>query len=227
MKHQRLIVLLLATLLSVSFLPGREIDLEKPSSELRRFASDVIFAVQAGDLDKKSKRLPQSIVVQFHGQAEPRAVAEKHLNKFCQITGVNKVEGASGAKIDIYFNPQSELIPVAKEMERKITLDQGFAYWTWWDSKNTINRAVIFIATDKLSGAALEDKFLELLLGVYGLPSRSKEFDDSCLSLKEQVFTNLQPLDEALLEFYYRAVPVGTQPRDIDNLFRKEWIKKR
>jgi hypothetical protein len=106
-------------------------------------------------------------------------------------------------------------------------LERGFTYWTWWDDKKVISRAVIFIATDDLSGAALEDRFIEQLLGVFGLPARSKEFDESCLSAKEQVLTNLQPVDKAILQFYYRAVPAGTRPRDVDEIFREKWSKAR
>jgi hypothetical protein len=231
MNIHTLIPLLLTPLLTVLPSSGGEIDLEKPSSKLRRFTSDVIFVVEAGDRERYSKRLPEFISVHFHGQPGLKPIVEKHLSDFCHITGVKKMEeGAhnqTAAKIDFHFGPQAELAKKAKDMERKITLERGITYWTWWDDKNTINRSVILIATDKLAGAALEDKLIEQLLGVFGLPARSKEFDQSCLSSKEQVLTSLQPLDKAILGFYYRAVPAGTRPQEVDTIFRDQWSKKR
>lgn len=219
--------------LSVAATPiqAREIDLEKPSSQLRRFVSDVIFEVEAGDREKYSKRLPEHVAVEFFGQAGPKPVAEKHLSEFFQISGVKRidkpVEGQRSAKIEIYFGSQDELSKTAKELDGQITLARGFTYWTWWDEDKTINRAVVLVATDKVSGPALEDRLIEQFFGVFGIPARSKEFDESCLSSEDAVLTNLQPVDKALLEFYYRAVPPGTKPRNFDKLFREEWKRKR
>lgn len=218
---------ILAILITVSSSLGREIELEKPSPKLRRFANDVIFEVEAGDREKFSKRLPAAIAVEFHGKPEPRPIAEKHLKELCEITGVTNMDGPGAAKIGIYFGTQEELAGIAKGMERKITLERGYTYWKWWDEGDTINRAVVFIATDKLSGAALEDRLLEQLLSVFGLPARSKEFDESCLSAEDQVLTSLQPVDKALLGFYYRAVPPGTTPGEFDDIFREKWSEKR
>lgn len=222
--------LLVMALLPFSSSSGRELDLEKPSSKLRRFASDVIFTVEAGDREKISKRLPKSIIAQIHGQPGQIAIAERHLKELCKITGVERIEAAAPdkipLKIDLYFGPKAELVSVAGGMDSKITLDRGSTFWTWWDENGVIDRAAVFIATDKLSGAALEDRLIEQLFGAFGLPGRSKEFDESCLSLKEQVLTSLQPLDKAMLEFYYRAVPAGSGPRDVDTFFREEWSRK-
>jgi hypothetical protein len=209
---------------------GRELDLEKPSSELRRFMSDVIYEVEAGDREKYSKRLPEAILPEFHGNPALKLIAEKHLGELCELTGVKRVDNpASGqavAKIGIYFGSQDDLTKVAIDLDRQITLDRGFTYWKWWDDKKIINRAVIFIATDKLAGPALEDRLIELLLSVFGFPSRSKEIEESCLSTEEKVLTSLQPLDKAILKFYYRAVPAGTKPREFDKIFREQWSKK-
>jgi len=231
MKPRPRTVSLLTLFLAVTATNGCEIELEKPSAKLRRFANDVIFEVEAGDREKYSKRLPAAIAVEFHGKPEPRPMAEKHLKELCEITGITKIDGPGAvpgaAKIGIYFGTQEELAGIAKGMERKITLKRGYTYWKWWDEGDTIERAVVFIATDKLSGAALEDRLLEQLLSIFGLPARSREFDESCLSAKDQVLTSLQPIDKALLSFYYRAVPAGTTPGEFDDIFREEWSAKR
>lgn len=229
MKSRPPSLALLTLLFTLTSSFGREMDLEKPSSELRRFISDVIYEVEAGDREKYSKRLPESILLEFHGNPALKLIAEKHLSELCELTGVKSVENpASGqtvARIGIYFGSQDDLTKVAIGLDRQITLARGFTYWKWWDDKKLINRAVVFIATDKLTGPALEDRLIEQLLAVFGLPSRSKEIDESCLSTREQVMTNLQPLDKAILRFYYRAVPAGTKPREFDKIFREQWNK--
>lgn len=210
-------------------LSGREIDLDKPSSKLRRFANDVIFEVEAGDREKYSKRLSETLTVEFFGQPAEVALTEKHLTDFLLATGVKKidkaVDGQRSAKISIYFGTQAELSKTAEKLSDKINLSRGYSYWTWWDKDRTINKAVIMLATDKISGEALEDRLIEMLLGVFGFAARSNEIDESCLTSKDAVFTTLQPVDKALLKFYYREVPAGTKPRDFDKLFRDKWKK--
>lgn len=225
------LLLSLATLLVVATPTlSQEVDLEKPSSKLRRFASDVIFEVEAGDREKYSKRLPEAVIVTYYGQPQLRPTAEKHLAEFLKLTGTKRidkaVEGTKSATIGIYFGSHDELKKAAQEIDRQITLQRGYTYWTWWDEDRMINRAVVFIATDKLSGLALEDRLIEQFFGVFGLPARSNEFHESCLSSEEKILTTLQPIDKALLSFYYRAVPAGTRPRDFDKIFREKWAKK-
>ncbi len=229
MKSHALWISLITYLLAISSSQGREIDIEKPSGQLRRFVLDTIFVVEVGDRERFSKRLPESINVQFHGEAGPIALAERHLSELCSLTGVKQVDSVSDeavAKIDIYFGPHNDLSKVANEINRKISLDSGQSSWTWWNEKRFINRAVIFVATDKFSGPSLEDAILDQSIRAFGLPSRSKEFDGSCLSTKEQVLTALQPLDKAVLGFYYRSIPAGSPPREVDKIFREQWAPK-
>lgn len=231
MAFSKSLILPVLTLFTITFATAREIDLKKPSPKLKRFLSDLIYVVELGDREKISKRLPEAIAISIHGQAGHKTVAEKHLNEFCKVTGVKKADDVfseeSVAKIDIHFGPEAELVKLAKEMDNKITLDRGVTYWTWWNGKNIIDRATIFVATDKFSGAALEDKLIEQMMGVFGLPAKSKEYEESCMSSKEQVMTSLQPLDKAVLEFYYREIPAGTKPQDVDKIFTEKWAEKR
>ncbi len=228
MKTQTIIAIL--TLSSCAFTLAREIKLDKPSSKLRRFASDAIFEVEAGDREKYSKRLPEHVIMDWHCTPKQQQLAQKILDELFRCTGVsiNKPTDPSDqtAKISIYFGQQDELTKVAKEIDRKINLNRGYTYWTWWDEKRTINRAIVLIATDRVAGDNLEDRMIEQLLGVFGLPAKSNEINESCFSSDEPVFTSLQPVDKALLEFYYRVIPSGTKPREFDKLFKAHWIKK-
>lgn len=228
MKTQIIIAIL--TLSSCVISSARDIQLDKPSSKLRRFSSDVIYEVEAGDREKYSKRLPKHVTLDWNCTPQQQRLVQKHLNVLFQCTGVRLTEDLTAsdqaAKISIYFGQQDELTKIAKKIDRKINLDRGYTYWKWWTDKRTINRSVVFISTDRIAGVNLEDHLIELLLGVFGLPSKSNEIDESCMSSENPVFTSLQPVDKALLEFYYRAIPAGTKPRDFDKLFKAHWIKK-
>lgn len=232
MKTQKIIQTAFAIIYCSAGVSGAaETDISKPSSKLRRFVSDVIFEVAAGDREKYSKRLPGSITVNYHCLPAERQLVESHLEEFLSASGV-KVEsppqaGSPSASIAIYFGDKASLTTIAKSIDRQISIDDGFTYWTWWGEDRTISRGVVFICTDKLAGKELEDRLTEQLLGIFGLPARSSEFDETCLSSKESVFTSLQPLDKATLKFIYQSVPPGTKPREFDTIFREKWEKVR
>ena len=124
MTIRKLFIVLVSSFFGASVSSGREIDLEKPSAKLKRFLSDVDYVVEAGDRERFSKRLPESIIVNFNGQAAQKAVTEKQLAEFfCKVTGVNKLENVSAAesaaKIEIYFGREAELVKVANELEKR------------------------------------------------------------------------------------------------------------
>jgi hypothetical protein len=64
MKSPAPVTLFLSLLIAAAPVSAREIELEKPSSKLRRFANDVIFRVEAGDRKRYSKQLPEVVVVE-------------------------------------------------------------------------------------------------------------------------------------------------------------------
>ena len=236
--------LFIIALLASSIVPTKaaEIDLSKPSSKLRRFMGDVIFVVEAGDRERHSKRLRPKIQATFQCTAAERKLVETKLAAFNELTGleVTSVEkpGESAAaiapvettddntaKVTFYFGESAALVDIAKKVSPQVTLNQGSNYWTWWDEKRMIKSAVVFICRDKLAGNEMEARLVEMLLGVYGLPARSGETDDSCLSDRTHEFTSLQPIDKAVLKFYYKAVPADTKPAELDKIFREQWGK--
>ncbi len=207
---------------------GGEVDLTKPSSNLRRFVSDVVFVAKAGNREKYSKRLPKITTFNVHGNPESKKLVSKHLSEIAIAAGVElrEVSVNENAIIEFYFGPEAELTKQAKDINVAIDLRFGSAYRVWFDANRVANQGVVFFATDMLEGPALEDRLIVMILGVFGLPSNSDEVAPSCLSEdEEEVFTKLQPVDRAVLEFYYRAVPAGTKPRELDKIFREQWVR--
>lgn len=205
---------------------SKDFDFSKYSTKLRGFISDVVFEVEAGQREKYSKRVYDAIAVTYHGDAAQKKLAEEKLGLLLKATGVTTKEAVPEeilTRLDIYFGDQASLRATAAGISKEISLDRGCTFWTWWDDQRIITKAVVFISTDQLPAPKTEDKLLEMLLGAFGLPARSDATDQSCLSLSDPVFTTLQPIDEALLRFYYRDVPPGTKPTDLDKIVREKW----
>jgi len=203
-----------------------ELDIDKASSKIRRFCSDVIYSVGVGDTRRLSFRMPEKIGVKIVSDQGFEGGIRKHLDKFCVTTGVTIIDKAGDGDtiLSVYHLPKEKLVDIAKELSREITIDRGFSYWVWWeDGDRSVSKAVIFLASDSLAGKNLEDKLIEQLLGVFGLPSLSDEFDESCMAMNETLLVELQPIDLRLLEFFYKNIPAGTRPREFDAIFREKW----
>jgi hypothetical protein len=207
-------------------LEAQVLDIDKQSAKMRRFVSDVVYVVKDGNKERYSKRLADNVIVKFHGSPEHKAITEKHLNEFFQITNLKRLDEEDPnlifSKIDIYLGNHLGLVDTAKKIDREIRMDSGSYAKMWWVDRK-VSKSFIFISTDKFRGDKFEDELLGRLLCVFGLPSESDEYEQSLLSNKPYTFTSLQPIDRALLEFYYRFVPAGTRSNDLSKIFKTSW----
>ncbi|RYD37514.1 MAG: hypothetical protein EOP87_03350 [Verrucomicrobiaceae bacterium] len=208
---------------------AREFDFSKYSTKLRNFISDTVFGVEAGDREKQSKRLPGVVTLNVHGDAAAKALVEAKLGMFLTATGVRTEALAAGggkhAQLEVHIGESGKLIPEAAAISKEISLDRGHTYWTWWDDERFVIGAVIFICTDRVAAGRMEDKLVENLFHVFGFPATSKDTDASCLSESDPNFPSLQPIDQAILKFYYKEVPAGTKPSALDKIVREKWPK--
>lgn len=229
MKHTFTIIAL-TLVFSTLVASAREISPEKYSSKLRSFITDVVYEVEAGDRDKKFKRMAPYLQVTIHGDQNAGAAFNSKLKEFLDATGVSseKPQGGSAVVCDlqVYFGTTADIKTKAADIDKQIGFKDGATYWKWWDGSDTVDRAVIFVSTDEFKGPALNDRLVELLLGVFGLPSQSKRADNSCLSMKDEIKPSLQPLDIAVLKFLYTSVPAGTRPSALKKLVRENWPKR-
>ena len=219
-------IFLPALVVLVANASARDFDFSKYSTKVRNFISDVAFEVEAGDREKYSKRLAPAIDLTVHGDVVQKTMVEAKIAPFLAASGVTSngpAPDGTRAKIDVYFGDSGTLTPVAAGISKDISLDLGATYWTWWTDGRVINRAVIFICTDKIAANRIEDKVVEKLLAVFGFPSTSRESDQSCLAASDPNFVTLQPLDVALIKFYYKEVPAGTKPSELDKIVREKW----
>jgi len=219
---------------------ARDIDHSKYSMPLRSFIEEVVYQVQAGDIDKEFKKLRPSVTLSVYGAPKYVDIVNTKLKDFLAVTGVKVVEKVTPAKssevkskqketsnIKVYINTTIANRLKAAEINKQIQFSNEATHWKWWDKRTSfINNAVIFISTDKYKDKELEDVLVEKMLGVFGLPAQSGRADNSCLSEKEGIYPSLQPLDKAVLKFLYESVPAGTKPHELRKIIREKWPKK-
>lgn len=229
MKYTTIILALVHSLFT-STLNAREVDPAKYSSRLSSFIADVVYEVEAGDRDKKFKKLAPHLKLQINGDKDSETIFNAKLKEFLAVTGVTneKPEGSLTPTCDlrVYFGSTASIREKAAEIDKKIMFKDGATYWKWWDDNHTVIGAAIFISTDEFKGEKLEDRLVEILLGVFGLPSQSKSADNSCLSMEEDIKTSLQPLDIEVMKFLYQSVPAGARPSELKKLIRDKWDKR-
>lgn len=227
----RTITIIIAGILSLCCnLQARDIDPKKYSSKLTRFIVDVVFEVEAGNRERHSKRLPSHLKITYHCNPVQKKLCETKLAQFLNASGVSTEGTAKNseptATLDIYFGETKDLYKAARKHENEIMLNRGYTYWKWWDTDRRITKALVFICTDKIAGKKLEDKLIEQLFGVFGLPSKSKEAEKTCVGINDSIFTELQPLDLAVIKFCYQNIPAGSTPSEVKKIVREKWPKK-
>jgi hypothetical protein len=223
---------LLAFLLCLSvtsILQSKEPDFDIYSARLNRFFKDVLFVVDVGDKEKCTKRLPEQISVFIDcNDSSLRQAAIQQLDQLCDVTGISYAitNEPSSALLKVFIGQSSELIKLSKEYSSKINLRSGRNYWIFWDKNSVINSGVIFICNDVLSKPEEQASGLTgLLMGVFGVPSHSDEFKDTCLNPRSS-FTQIQPLDSRLLQFYYANIPAGMRPAEVQKVLKEKWSGK-
>lgn len=211
---------------------ARELDFSKYSSKLRRFIGDVTYRVDAGDRDKKLLKLPKHVKFHFDCNAAEQKIIEVKVAEFINVTGVTTEQPADKktpvANIYFFFGNTEPLAKKASSISKKINLQAGSTYWKYWNHTTyEITKSYIFIDTQKLTNKAeLEDRLIEQLCSVWGIPSKSDVTETSCMSEDEAVFVSLQPIDKAVLKFLYEKVPAGSRPSELNKIVRTSWGKK-
>jgi len=221
---------LLFCLLATPILNSTEPDYEKYSARLNRFFKDALFVVDVGDKEKYTKQLPEQISVSINcNDISIRQNVIQQLDQFCDVAGISYTiaNEPSSALLKIFIGQASEMKELCKEYSPKINLRSGRNYWIFWDKNSVINSGVIFLCNDVLTKPEEQASGLTvLLMGVFGVPSHSDEFKETCLNPRSS-FTQMQPLDIRLLKFYYANITAGMRPADVQKVLREKWSDKK
>lgn len=80
-----------------------------------------------------------------------------------------------------------------------------------------------FLCSDRVSGDEARDTLLADLIGAFGFPSQSSEFDDCRLLKRGSPQPVLTPVDRKDINFCYKHVPPGTKASGLKKIFKDHW----
>lgn len=202
---------------------GADPDFSKATAKVKRFVEDVAFTEEAGDIERVSKRwlaLPRLEVKST--SAEMTAYAEKAVRQINAASGLAVTEGPA---LTIYIGPSRELAKLALGIDKRINIQGGATYWISWGKQKDIVVGSVFLFTDRTGGEKAKDLLLTNILGAYGFPSTSKEFDETAFTSLDKVFTGLTPLDTKVIRFFYTHVPPGQTAQEVKRIVEASWEK--
>ncbi|HEX8311344.1 MAG TPA: hypothetical protein VF614_08515 [Chthoniobacteraceae bacterium] len=200
---------------------GGEPDFSTSSAKVKRFAEDIVYMVSAGEREPYSKRwLSAPRLVVNSTDAELASFVEDSYAEICREAQLGK---AGETTLTVHIGPSRTLGKVAAERSRQINLRSGHTYWIWWNEDRSIKDAVVFLCVDQVPAPSARHLLLVNVLGAFGFPSKSSEFEETCLSSKRTIRSELTPLDRRLIGFYHRHVPPGTRKSDLRKLVEASW----
>ncbi len=132
------------------------------------------------------------------------------------------------ALIKLYFVKLESFQEIADQHDFQVVKGNRGFFFLQWDSKRELQKAVVLIAEDKLSGNRLRHFVLEEVVQSLGLGGDSKHFPKSVfyenkLLLRYGTATQLAPIDRKLITFLYQHVPAGAEAVEVGQLFEKHW----
>ena len=202
-------------------MPAISRDAEQSLSKIKRFVEDVVYVVEVGDREPTSKRWLSAPTLTVDS-ADPslQKFVEGIFTKICQVA---RLTDTGDSPLTVHIGHSKELTKIAEGVDRRIQLKSGHSYWAFWNGDGSLKNAFVFLCVDRVRGPIAADALLEDMLGAFGFSSRSREFDETCLSSKPKSLTALTPLDEKLIAFYYNFVPPGTRKAELRKLCDAHW----
>jgi len=187
-------------------------------SSLKTFVCDVVYKVEEGDRDSKARRWTTMPKIHINAEGvDPKMVKDIFEKNYNLALGQAK----PGGEVFIHIGKRADLHEIAEDYG--LDLNGSWQYWTWWNGKSEINKAVILIASDRKEDI---DRLISLTcIRSLGIPSSSKKRYESILSEKFEDAKQLTPFDQHLIKFYYTQVPPGITRGNLRPIIENDWSK--
>lgn len=136
--------------------------------------------------------------------------------------------GDESATLKIYFVPLDDFPQIAEANGFQAVENNWGFFYTSWNYQFEIEKAVVMIATDKLSGSRLHHFALEEITQSLGFVGDSKRFEKSVFfenadQRKYGSATNFSTLDKKLIRFHYKHNQPGDTPVEVGMRMAKHW----
>lgn len=202
----------------------------RPLEDIERWAKEISLGPEfGGDGNSVSKwtRSPTlsvfgATVSQLHAVYSSvaninEALAETKIKEIKLLTPEN-----SRASIKVYLLRSDEMPFMAEEIGFPYHEGNDGYFWAYW-RRNAINRAYVFLASDKLSGPDLRHFALEEITQTLGLMSDSQIFDESIFFSGRSRSQELTRLDKELIKFFYNHLDHGDREHEFHQAFSQHW----
>ncbi|MCB1237369.1 MAG: DUF2927 domain-containing protein [Verrucomicrobiae bacterium] len=196
-----------------------------PSADEKKWIKEVVLGPEfggAGKIVSLWTRKPKLSIMESQN-AQFDAVLGKcvtELNATLVRTPLGGVQmersGAASADILVYHVPLSRFDRIARQHKFKYEPNNYGYFWTFWNDRNEIYKAVVLISSDKLTGNFLHHFTLEELTQSLGLSNDSRIFEDSIFYGGQSEVISHSAADKRLIEFAYRRLRPGMTAREVD-----------
>lgn len=185
-------------------------------SKVKRFLEDIAF-------DRDTETLRWTIVPRLIVHSSDEALKAFVEQTFAIIREAAKLPDTPGStELIVYIDTFGQLAqtPAVKEMQ---ILSGGTHYWRYWGGYMGYTKFAVTLNSDKVAGDEAKRILIECLLRGFGLRGKSREFDDSVMSIQDTTIIQLSPLDRDVIGFFYTHVPPGTKKPELRKLFDGHW----
>lgn len=207
------------------------------TNKIKRFASKVCLGPEYGKRKAVCSRWITSPGLSVLGASrEEKEVVENavaEINAALQHTDIAIEIGddnSENAQIKVYCASYREFPKIAKANNFRYHPGNIGYFWTFWNSKHQIYRAVVLLASDRLEGDRRKHFVLEEITQCLGLSNDSQEYEDSIFYQKDRDggrATCLSDLDKKLIHFFYKHVSPGFNKRRFMRALRSHWPEKK
>lgn len=137
---------------------------------------------------------------------------------------------SEGATLKLYFVKHNEIRALADQNGFEFDTVNWGCFYCWWNRDYVIERSIVMIAEDKLSGYRLHHFVLEEVTQSLGFPGDSHRLADSVFyeDRDKREFgktTKLSKQDRELIRFHYQHNRPGDIPIQVGLNMAKNWRK--
>jgi len=206
----------------------------QPDADVVRWAEQVLLGPEYGGQEKVCSRWVASPRLSVFGASaqEEKVVAEvvAHLNETLARTRIGRIRMVASndprAEIRVYFAPISQFPTIAQQHGFRYFQGNLGYFWTFWNGRHEIYRAIVLLASDRLQGQKLRHFALEEITQSLGLSNDSPVFPDSVFFAKGGdggAAQTLSDSDKRLLALFYNHIWPGMGPASVRAALMRYW----
>lgn len=175
--------------------------------ELKSLFVDVAFNPEFGEQNSRIKKWAENVRVFIKNPEQTLLVEEfekirEEINKLTSSVQMERVEDESEANFIIFFSRQNEYARFEPNAKSYLAGNFGF-FWTYWNSKNEITRASMYVDIFRTKDASCQKHLLrEELTQAMGLMNDTDRYESSIFYSRWTCTSTYSKRDEEVLRLF-------------------------